>query len=114
MNILKTTKSRFLIFKNLIREFRQKPINTPIEVIVDESLINQLTKNLVQLNSDLKTLKSAVPLLQDRLNGWARLYKQTTDFESHISIDYRDSDYKLVLKFVEAYCEKVKEINEQI
>jgi len=48
------------------------------------------------------------------LNGWTRLYKQTTDFDSHISIDYRDLDYKLVLNFVEAYCEKVKEIKEQI
>lgn len=34
--------------------------------------------------------------------------------DSHISIDYRDLDYKLVLNFVEAYCEKVKEIKEQI
>ena len=55
-----------------------------------------------------------MPLLQERLNGWTRLYKQTTDFESHISIDYRDLDYKLVLAFVEAYQETVKGVKELI
>ncbi len=38
----------------------------------------------------------------------------TTNFDSHLSIDYRDLDYKIVLGFVEAYSEGVKDIKLQM
>ena len=51
--VLETTKDLQTKFKTLIREFRAQHVNNPIEVIVDESLINQLAKKLIQFNSDL-------------------------------------------------------------
>ena len=94
--ILETTKQVQKKFKDQIREFRAQHVSNPVAtVVVDESLINQLTKELLQLTADLQTLKNAVPLLQDRLVGWSKLYRQTTDFESHLSIDYRDLDYRI-------------------
>ncbi len=63
MMILETTRDLHKRFKTLIKEFKAQLVTNPIEVVVDESLIHQLTKKLAQFNTDLQTLKSAVPLL---------------------------------------------------
>ena len=52
--ILETTKQIQKKFKAQIREFRAQHVSNPVAtVVVDESLINQLTKELLQLTADL-------------------------------------------------------------